>query len=138
MYAEDDEIRALDTRPPVPRRTWGDIASEALFVLPNVVKLLGRLLKDPRVSIRRKVVVGLVAGYIISPIDLIPDFIIGVGKLDDLILVSLAIDYLMRGADELVVLEHWDGSIDALDLVRSVFTWGAEIIPDSVRRLFPS
>jgi len=138
MYADDREIRALDNNPPVPRRTWGEIASEAILVLPNVGKLLLRLLKDPRVPIRRKLVVAMVAGYVISPIDLIPDFIIGVGKLDDVILVSLAIDYLMRGADERIVLEHWDGSIDALDLVRSVFTWGTEIIPDSVRRLLPS
>jgi uncharacterized membrane protein YkvA (DUF1232 family) len=131
------DLEAIDSSLPVPARTWKDIVSEALFVLPNVVKLLARLLKDPRIPMRRKLVVGIVAGYIASPIDLIPDFLVGVGKLDDLIIASIAIDYLMRGADESIVREHWDGSIDALDLVRSVFEWAAEILPDSLRRLMP-
>lgn len=131
------EIAAIDTSDPVPPRTWKEIAAEAVFVLPNVAKLLARLLKDPRVPLRRKLVVGMVAGYIASPVDLIPDFLVGIGKLDDLIIASIAIDYLMRGADEAIVREHWDGSIDALDLVRSVFEWAAEILPDSLRRLMP-
>jgi len=66
---------------------------------------------------------------VISPIDLIPDFIVGFGKLDDIILLSLAIDYLMTGFDQSIVEEHWDGSIDALDLIRSLFRWGAEVVP---------
>lgn len=131
------EITAIDTSDPVPARTWKEIAAEAVFVLPNVAKLLARLLRDPRVPMRRKLVVGVVAGYIASPVDLIPDFLVGIGKLDDLIIASIAIDYLMRGADEAIVREHWDGSIDALDLVRSVFEWTAEILPDSLRRIMP-
>lgn len=134
---EPFDIEAIDNSDPVPRRTWKEIATETVFVLPNVVKLLARLLRDPRVPMRRKLVVGVVAGYIASPVDLIPDFLVGIGKLDDLIIASIAIDYLMRGADEAIVREHWDGSVDALDLVRSVFEWAAEILPESLRRLMP-
>ena len=110
---------------------------EAALLLPNLTKLLVRLIGDDRVPLRRKVFVGAVLGYVVSPIDLIPDFIVGIGHLDDIVLVSLAIDHLMSGTSEDVVLEHWDGSVDALDLVRSVFAWGAEIVPGIFRRMLP-
>ena len=128
---------AIDESPPVPRRTYGDLAMEAALLLPNLTKLLVRLIGDERVPLRRKVFVGAVLGYVVSPIDLIPDFIVGIGHLDDIVLVSLAIDHLMSGTSEDVVLEHWDGSVDALDLVRSVFAWGAEIVPGIFRRMLP-
>jgi uncharacterized membrane protein YkvA (DUF1232 family) len=128
---------AIDDSPPVPRRTYGDLALEAALLLPNLAKLLAKLMLDDRVPLRRKVFVGAVLGYVISPIDLIPDFIVGIGHLDDIVLVSLAIDNLMSGTSRDVVLEHWDGSQDALDLVRSVFAWGAEIVPSVFQRMLP-
>ncbi len=121
---EQQEPVGVDTRPPVPARSWDEIAGEVLLVVPNIAKLLVRLMRDPRVPMRQKVFVGAVVGYVLSPIDLIPDFVVGLGKLDDVILVSLAIDYLMRDSGEEIVRGHWDGSVDSLDLVRSVFAWG--------------
>jgi uncharacterized membrane protein YkvA (DUF1232 family) len=132
-----DEIVAIDTTLPVARRSRQDVAIEGVMVLPNVVKLLTRLMRDSRVSMRRKAFIGAVLIYVISPIDLIPDFVIGIGRLDDLVLVSLAVDHLMSGTDEEVVREHWDGTEDGLDLVRSVFGWAASIIPDSARNVLP-
>jgi len=122
-------IRAVDDTPPRERRGWRDVALEAALLVPNVVKLLVRLMRDPRVPIRQKVLVAAVLGYVVSPIDLIPDFVVGFGKLDDILVVSIAIDHLMSGSERAIVEEHWDGSIDALDLVRSVCGWGAEIVP---------
>lgn len=120
-----------------PRRNWRDFGRETVWLLPNTAKLLGRLVRDPRVPIVRKVLAALVLGYVVSPIDLIPDFFLGVGLLDDLVLVALALANLMESAGRDVVLEHWDGSEDALDLVMATVDWGAEIIPDPVRRLLP-
>ena len=102
---------------------------EAALLIPNLVKLLLRLMRDPRVPIRRKVLVGAVLVYVISPIDLIPDFVVGFGKLDDIVVLSVALNHLMAGAESRIVEEHWDGSIDSLDLVRSIVRWGAEIVP---------
>ena len=101
------------------------------------MKLLARLMTDRRISTRHKVLVGAVAAYVVAPIDLIPDFVIGIGHLDDVVLVSLAIDHLLSGTDEAIVREHWDGSRDALDLVRSVFAWGAEIVPSVFSKMLP-
>ena len=127
----------IDRSSPVPARTWNEVALEAALLLPNLVKLLTRLMRDPRVPIRRKVFIGAVMTYVVSPIDLIPDFVVGLGRLDDIVLVSLAIDHLMSGTDEAVVREHWDGTEDGLDLVRYAFGWVASIIPEGIRSLLP-
>lgn len=137
-YGEDErELIAIDETIPTPPRSRQELAVEAVMLLPNVVKLLTRLMRDRRVSMRRKAFIGAVIIYVVSPVDLIPDFVIGIGRLDDLVLVSLAIDHLMSGTDEVVVREHWDGTEDGLDLVRSAFGWVASIIPEGIRSLLP-
>lgn len=130
-------LEAVDTSDPVPPRSWNDIVSEVILLIPNLAKLMIRLMRDPRVPIRKKLFVASVATYVLSPIDFVPDFVVGFGKIDDIILISLAVDHLMRSVDADIVLEHWDGSIDALDLVRSVFAWAADILPEGMRRLLP-
>jgi len=125
----DATLNPVDDSIPMDRRGWREMALETAALVPNLVKLVVRLLGDRRVPMRRKALVGVVLLYVMSPIDLIPDFIVGFGRLDDIILLSLAIDHLMAGSDQSIVAEHWDGSVDALDLVRSVFRWGAEVIP---------
>ena len=137
-WPEDEtEVVVIDDTMPPPPRSRQELAVEAILLLPNMVKLLMRLMRDRRVSMRSKALIGAVVVYVISPVDLIPDFVIGIGRLDDVVLVSLAIDHLMSGADEAIVREHWDGTEDGLDLIRSAFGWAASIIPDSVRSLFP-
>jgi len=128
-------IRPLpDPEIPPPRRDWKELTLEAALVLPNVVQLLGRLARDRRVPIRRKALAVAVAIYVISPIDLIPDLFFGIGFLDDIILSAVALHHLMQGAGRDVVMEHWDGSEDSLDLVLAVFEWGAEVIPAPLRK----
>lgn len=46
---------------------------------------------DPRLPFWKKMFIGLVVGYLFSPLDLIPDFIPIIGYLDDLILVPFGI-----------------------------------------------
>ncbi len=73
------------------RQQWRANFREAVLLLPNVIKLLARIVRDPRVPVRTKAFSGAVLLYVLSPIDLIPDFVIGFGKLDDLILSAVAI-----------------------------------------------
>ena len=122
---------------PVPKRDAGAIAREAILMIPNIVKLLGRIARDPRVSVRRKTFAVAAMIYVVSPIDLIPDFIAGIGQLDDLNIVAIALNHLIDGAGRNIIEEHWDGSVDSLDLVLAATEWGAEIIPGPLRRLLP-
>ena len=118
------------------RRALAEIGKEAALTLPNVVKLLVRMTRDPRVAVKRKVLAAAVLVYIVSPIDLIPDLLPGLGKVDDVILAALVVGHLLAGSDRELLLEHWDGSEEALDLLTSTLAWSVEIVPTPVRRVF--
>jgi uncharacterized membrane protein YkvA (DUF1232 family) len=81
----------------------------ARFV-PDCAVLAGRLLRDPRVARRHKLMLTLLAAYLASPIDVVPDFIPIAGQLDDAILVWLVLCAIRRseGGAQLV-REHWPG-----------------------------
>ncbi len=111
------------------------LAADAVFLLPNLIKLLGRLVKDPRVPRRSKVVIGAALAYLVSPVDLIPEFVPVIGFADDILLVSYAINHLITVAGEDVVLEHWDGPRDMLELVRSVLEVASDLVPPQLKRL---
>ncbi|MDQ3767336.1 MAG: DUF1232 domain-containing protein [Actinomycetota bacterium] len=88
--------------------------------LPQLLKLLYELLRDPRVPPRNKAIVAIVAGYLLLPFDIIPDFIPFIGQADDLVLVAFALDQILNRVPEEIVLEHWDGDDDVLEVVREV------------------
>jgi uncharacterized membrane protein YkvA (DUF1232 family) len=84
--------------------------------VPDCAILVGRLLRDPRVPRRRKLLLSLAVGYLASPIDLIPDFIPLVGQLDDAILLTFVFRHLLR-VDEELVRELWPGPEQSLELL---------------------
>jgi uncharacterized membrane protein YkvA (DUF1232 family) len=117
---------------PVPayeNEQWRAAVREGILLIPNVVKLLARIAMDRRVTVRSKAFAAAVMVYVISPIDLIPDFVIGFGKLDDLILSAVAIQHLVESAGPEIVAEHWDGSDASLDMILTAAEMGAEVIP---------
>ena len=90
-------------------------AREIASFLPNVARLFAGLLRDPRVPRRAKIVLGLGAGYLAMPIDLIPDFIPVAGQIDDAIVAAVALRYVLRATPEAVLAEHWDGAPATLE-----------------------
>jgi uncharacterized membrane protein YkvA (DUF1232 family) len=102
---------------------------EVALALPRMVKLIARLIRDPRVPGRSKAFAILAAGYLLSPIDLIPDFIPVIGETDDVLVVVLALHSLIRAAGRDVVLEHWDGSQDILEIVEQAVDVVAGLVP---------
>ena len=62
--------------------------------------------KDPRVPLRIKVVILLVIAYLLSPIDLIPDFIPVIGYLDDFLLITVGIPILIKMVPKEIIDEH--------------------------------
>jgi uncharacterized membrane protein YkvA (DUF1232 family) len=105
------------------------LIAEVALLLPNIVKLVTRLLRDPRVPRRAKITLGLAAAYTVSPIDLIPEVIPVLGWADDVLVIMFAIDSLIDRAGPEVVTEHWDGPGDILNMVREVVGVSRSIIP---------
>ena len=74
--------------------------------LPNFLKLFGRLLKDRRVPIGPKVLPILVLAYVFTPLDLLPDFLAGLGQIDDLLVIFLGLRGFVRLCPKEIVREH--------------------------------
>ena len=78
----------------------------ALTKVVRTLRLVWRLLIDPRVSFLPKLIIPAAAIYVISPIDLIPDVILGLGQLDDIGVVILAITMFIEFCPRDIVEEH--------------------------------
>jgi uncharacterized membrane protein YkvA (DUF1232 family) len=106
--------------------------------LPNFFKLVFRLLRDPRIPALNKALFGAVAVYMLTPLDLLPDFLGVLGWVDDLYLLGLALGRLLASAGPNALLKHWDGNPAALGyLVEGVEEMGG-MLPQNVRRALRS
>lgn len=79
---------------------------QAVAHLPSFFKLFSRLAKDPRVSLRAKLLLVLILVYVLVPSDLLPDFFLGLGELDDLIVAFLGLRLFLRLCPPDVVQQH--------------------------------
>ena len=81
-------------------------ALEMMRKMPVYARLIWALARDPRVPTRQKLVLGAIAGYLVFPLDIIPDFIPVIGQLDDLGVLIFGLDFFIRNAPPEVVEEH--------------------------------
>jgi uncharacterized membrane protein YkvA (DUF1232 family) len=89
--------------------------TQLLRALPDLVRLIARLVGDPLLPRAAKIALGAAMVYLASPIDLIPDFIPLVGYLDDLLLAALLVDGVLNWVDRALVLKYWPGTPDSLE-----------------------
>ncbi|MCI0543201.1 MAG: DUF1232 domain-containing protein [Actinobacteria bacterium] len=120
-----DEVISAEGRVVQTRR----ILADAALLLPNLVKLVLRLLTDSRVPRRAKITLGLAAAYTLSPIDIIPEVVPVLGWADDALIVMFALDALIARAGPDVVAEHWDGPGDILELVTEIVGVSRSLVP---------
>ena len=85
--------------------------------IPDCMVLVSRLARDSRVSRPRRILLFGVLGYLAFPIDLVPDFLPGIGQLDDAVLLGLALRLIVRGGGSELVREAWPGPDASLTLV---------------------
>lgn len=109
--------------------------SNFLMFLPNMVMLLGGLLKDARVPLAEKALFAAAIVYVISPLDFIPDVFPFIGQVDDLYVVALVLLRLVNRTDESVVREHWSGGGDIVSLADSIANIAPQILPKRVSRV---
>jgi uncharacterized membrane protein YkvA (DUF1232 family) len=89
-----------------------------LLAAPDLFHLLCRLVMDQRVAGREKALLGVGIAYVLSPIDLIPDVFGPIGFVDDLIVMVIILDSVLKRVPRSIVDEHWAGTGDLLRLVR--------------------
>jgi uncharacterized membrane protein YkvA (DUF1232 family) len=91
------------------RRLPPGVAKDLAGFLPDCVTAARTLRRDPRVPRRAKVAVMVAALWVLSPIDLIPEFLPVIGPLDDIIVVALLLRYAGRTVPRQVLLDAWPG-----------------------------
>jgi uncharacterized membrane protein YkvA (DUF1232 family) len=89
----------------LPEGTLKELAS----FLPDCVTTVRRLRNHPQVPRRCRIVVLIAGLWVLSPIDLIPEFLPVIGPLDDVVVVALAFRYAARRVPRAVLLDAWPG-----------------------------
>lgn len=91
---------------------------DALRLLPDTVRLIHRLARDPDLPRGVRVRLALLLGYLLLPLDLVPDFIPVLGCADDAVIVALALRSVARTAGPAALDRHWPGTPEGLGAVK--------------------
>jgi uncharacterized membrane protein YkvA (DUF1232 family) len=83
----------------------------------NKLLLAARLARDPRVPLRVRLIPPVVAVYLASPLDIIPDFIPVIGQLDDLLVLAIGAGLMAKFTPAHVLSEHLDRLEGALKVL---------------------
>ena len=83
--------------------------------LPDCVTTVRRLRRDPRVPRRAKVAVAVAGVWLLSPVDLIPEFLPVIGPLDDVVIAALALRYAARQVPPEVLFQAWPGDPSVME-----------------------
>lgn len=111
---------------------------DVLLLLPDLVVLLFRLLRDPRVPAGGKAIALLGVGYVLSPVDLLPEVLFGpLGLVDDLLIVAATLSRVVNYVHPDVVRSHWSGQGDALEAIQRASAWAEGRLRGLLRRVVP-
>jgi uncharacterized membrane protein YkvA (DUF1232 family) len=109
-----------------------------LLVIPNLLLLSARLMVDPRVPTKERVLVAGAIVYAFVPFDFIPDMIPFVGQVDDAYLIALTLLRLMSVTEPRVIREHWRGGGDVVELIGATALLAGRLLPRRIRRVLTS
>lgn len=98
-------------------------AQDYLFIIPDLVALLYRLLKDKRVPMKTKLVISAAIAYTTIPTDIIPDDIPFIGRVDEIAVIFFALDKIVTDIEVNVLLENWQGKNDIIFVFKSIIEY---------------
>ncbi len=93
---------------------------EYLFLLPDLFILILRLLAEKRIPLRFRIFIGSIVGYLLLPIDIIPDFIPFIGYIDDLLIVVFGLNTILNDVDPAILEQNWSGERNLLHSIREI------------------
>ena len=101
------------------RRLPPGLMKDLAGILPACATTMWRLRRNPQVPRRAKAALVFAGLWVISPIDLIPEFLPVIGPLDDIVVVAIALRYAARRVPREVLEEAWAGEPRLLDRLLS-------------------
>lgn len=110
----------------------GKKAAEIILLAPDLFMLLIRMLQDSRVPAQQKAWIGMGIAYFISPIDLMPEGLLGpIGYLDDIALAAYVINKILNSHKD-IVLENWSGQGDILTVIQDILAQAESLIGERI------
>jgi len=115
--------------------------TEYALVAPDILHLLGRLALDKEVPARQKARLGLVIAYFVSPVDFLPEVLVGpTGYADDVVLAAYVLQGILADTPKHVIERHWAGEGDVLEVIQHALDvaheWLSPRFMKKFRRLF--
>lgn len=106
------------------------------LLAPDFAVLLARLARDPRVPFRAKLIAAAGLGYALSPIDFLPEILLGpLGLLDDVVIAAAALSRVLNHVHPDLVRSHWSGQGDALEAVQRITSWCESTLGSAAARV---
>jgi len=93
---------------------------EAVRLVPDVLRLVRSLLADRTVPLLVRFWLVVLVVWLVSPIDLIPEFVPVIGPLDDIVVAVLVLRYVRKRLGEDELRRRWPGTHDGYALLRSI------------------
>jgi uncharacterized membrane protein YkvA (DUF1232 family) len=95
-----------------------DVATKDLvFAIPDIMRLLWKVVRDRRVSTFVRGGLIAVAAYLAMPFDVIPDWLPVLGQVDDVVVLTVGVRALLKQVPEPVLVEHWTGERRILEAI---------------------
>ena len=96
---------------------------------PDFFHLLCKLMFDPRVPSTEKAKIGSAIAYFISPIDVVPEGLVGpVGYVDDVALTAYVLNSVLTSVGPEILKEHWAGDGDVLENIQEILRVADELV----------
>lgn len=92
---------------------------EYIFLLPDIISLIYRLLKDRRVPIKTKLILSSAIAYITLPTDIIPNNIPFIGAIDEIGVAFFALNNIINDVPMNVIIENWEGKNEIITVLKS-------------------
>ena len=106
-----------------------------LLVAPDLFHLLCKLTLDKEVPAKEKAKLAIVIAYFVSPLDLIPEAVVGpVGYIDDIVLSAYVLNSIISKTNPEVVIKHWAGDQDVLEVIQEILKVADEMVGSGLWR----
>ena len=131
MKQKDDFYQKLRSRVKKWAAEEGKDSKALKYILmaPDFFHLLCKLMFDPRIPKIEKAKVGGVIAYFISPVDILPETLVGpVGYVDDVALAAYVLNSILNSVGPEVLEEHWAGDGDILNSIQEILKVADELI----------
>ena len=104
-------------------------SADWLLLVPDVFMLMWRLVTDPRVCSKNKMLLGSGIAYYIFPFDIMPEGFIGVGGfIDDLLLAVYVLNKMLADTDVEILRDHWSGNEDILGAIQRILNTADNLV----------